>query len=65
MNIGYFRRASLYYVYQFSANRVSRSVKTVRTSLFAKVVSCINLQLPIEIWKKNDDLRHASSYNVA
>ena len=43
----------------FQQHRVSTSVKTVHTNLFAKVVSCINLQQPIIVLKK-----HASSYNV-
>ena len=36
------------YMYiNFHQNRVSRSVKTVRTIIFAKNTICINLQLPI------------------
>ena len=40
------------YMYiNFQQNRVCRSVKTVHTNLFAKIASCINLQLPIVILK--------------
>ena len=44
--------------------RVSRSVKTVHTNLFAKNASCINLQLPIIILKKSDllDMHHHNTY---
>ena len=35
----------------FQQNRVSRSVKTVHTNLFAKIANCINLQLAIRISK--------------
>ena len=44
----------------FKQHRVSTSVKTVHTNLLQKVVSCINLQLPLVILKQ----KHASSYNV-
>ena len=45
-------------------NRVSRSVKTVHTNLFAKNASCINLQLPIIILKKSVllDMHHHNTY---
>ena len=33
----------------FQNNRISRSVKTMHTNLFAKIVNCINLQLAIRI----------------
>ena len=40
------------YLYiNFQQNRVSRSVKTVHTNLFAKIANCINLQLAIRISK--------------
>ena len=35
----------------FQQTRVSRSVKIMHTNLFAKIASCINLQLPIAIFK--------------
>ena len=37
----------------FQPNRVSRSVKTVHTNLFAKFANCINLQLAIRISKNH------------
>ena len=38
----------------FQQNRVSRSVKSVRTNTFAKkIASCINLQLSIVFFKKS------------
>ena len=37
----------------YQQNWVSRSVKTVHTKLFAKIASCINMQLAIVILKKN------------
>ena len=42
------------YMYiNFQQNRVSRSVKTVHTNLFAKFANCINLQLAIRISKNH------------
>ena len=38
------------YIY-FQQNRANRSVITVHTNVFVKNASCINLQLPIEIFK--------------
>ena len=35
----------------FQQNQVKSQVMTVHTSLFAKIASCINLQLPIIIFK--------------
>ena len=63
---GLFRNASSYNVHvnQFLAKSglyVDQS-KTVHTNLFAKIASCINLQLPIVILKKKHIVfRHASS----
>ena len=37
----------------FQQNRVSRSVKTVHTNLFARIANCINLQLAIIILKNH------------
>ena len=56
----YRRKAYMYF--NFQQNRVSRSAKTVHINLFAKITSCINLQLPIVIKKKY--FRQASSDNV-
>ena len=40
------------YMYiNFQHNQVNRSGITVHTNLFAKIASCINLQLPIVIFK--------------
>ena len=48
------------YMYMdFQQNRVCKSVKTVHTNLFAKIASCINLQLRIVFLKKIDYFRHA------
>ena len=53
------------YMYiNFQQNRGCRSVKTVYTNLFAENCNCINLQLPIVIFKKIDYFRDASSLNV-
>ena len=43
---------------------VDQSIKTVHTNLLAKMVSCINLQLPTVILKKNNDLdmQHRKTY---
>ena len=43
----------MYMYINFPQNRVSRSVKTVHTNLFAKTCKLKNLQLPIVIVKKN------------
>ena len=37
----------------FQQNRVSRSVKTVHTNLFARFLICINLQIAIRISKNH------------
>ena len=48
----------------FQQTRVSRSVQTVHTNIFAIIASCINLQLPIVILKKMDylDMHHRVTY---
>ena len=55
--INYFRHASSHSVHvcQFSAKSgLYRSVKTVHTKLFVKkIVSCINMQLPIVFMKES------------
>ena len=45
-------------------NRVNRSVITVHTNVFAKIASCINLQLSILIFKKSIllDINHHKTY---
>ena len=42
-----------YNYFNFQQNWVSRSVKTVHTNVFAKIISCIDLQIPIEFSKKS------------
>ena len=52
------------YMYiNFQQNQVKTQVMIVHTSLFAKIASCTNLQLPIIIFQ-NRLFRHASSQNV-
>ena len=48
----------------FLQKRVSRSVKSVHTNLFPKTANCINLQLPIVIFKKLmiSDMHHRKAY---
>ena len=53
------------YMYiNFQQNRSSKSVKTVKTNVFAKIASCINLQLPIIILKKMiiSNMHHRVTY---
>ena len=53
------------YMYiNFQQNWVSRSVKTMRTNIFAKNASCINLQLPIVIVKTSIilDMHHRKTH---
>ena len=57
------RKAYMYINLQ--QNPVNRSVMTVHTNLFAKkITSCINLQLPIVIFKKSTllDMHHRKTY---
>ena len=67
--INYFRHASWYivhiYIYiNFQHNRVCRSVKSVHIDIFAKIASCINLQLPIIIFKESimSDMHRRKAY---
>ena len=48
----------------FWQNRVSRSVITVHSNIFAEMASCINLQLPILILEKIYflDMHHHKTY---
>ena len=41
-----------YNYFNFQQNWVSRSVKTVHTNVFAKIISCIDLQIPI-VFQRN------------
>ena len=49
-----------YNYFNFQQNWVSRSVKTVHTNVLAKIISCIDLQIPIVFSKKSiiSDNRH-------
>ena len=49
-----------YNYFNFQQNWVSRSVKTVHTNVFAKIISCLDLQIPIVFSKKSiiSDNRH-------
>ena len=51
-------------LFQLSAKLVSRSVKTVHTNVFAKIISCIDLQIPIVFSKKSiiSDKHHRITY---
>ena len=42
-----------YNYFNFQQNWVSRSVKTMHTNVFAKITSCIDLQIPIVFSKKS------------
>ena len=42
-----------YTFFNFQQNWVSGSVKTVLTNVFAKIISCIDLQIPIVFSKKS------------
>ena len=53
-----------YNYFNIQQNWVIRSVKTVHTNVFAKIVSCIDLQIPIVFFKEINYFRQASSYNV-
>ena len=53
-----------YNYFNFQQNWVSRSVKTVHTNVFAKIISCIDLQIPILISIKSiiSDMHHPAIY---
>ena len=53
-----------YNCFNFQQSWVSRSVKTVHTNVFAKIISYIDLQIPIVFPKKINYFRQASSYNL-
>ena len=49
----------------FQENRINRSVITVHTNVFRKkITSCINLQLPIVMFKKSalSNMHHRKTY---
>ena len=49
----------------YQQNWISRSVKTVHTKLFAKIASCINMQLAIVILKEKSiisNIHHRKTY---
>ena len=54
------------YMYiNFQQNRINRSVITVHTNVFRKkIASCINLQLPIVMFKKStlSNMHHRKTY---
>ena len=52
-----------YNYFNFQQNWVSRSVKTVHTNVFTKIISYIDLQIPI-VFSRNHLFQQASSYNV-
>ena len=52
-----------YNYFNFQQNWVSRSVKTVHTNVFAKIISCIDLHTN-SVFKEIIYFRQASSYNV-
>ena len=53
-----------YNYFNFQQNWVSRSVKTVHTNVFAKIISYIYLQIPIVFSKKSiiSDKHHRITY---
>ena len=53
-----------YNYFNFQQNGVSRSVKTVHTNVFAKIISCIDLQIPMVFSKKSiiSDKHHPITY---
>ena len=53
-----------YNYFNFQQNWVSRSVKTVHTNVFAKIISCIDLQIPIVFSKISiiSDKHHRITY---
>ena len=50
--------------FNFQQNWVSKSVKTVHTNVFAKIISCIDLQIPTVFSKKSiiSDKHHRITY---
>ena len=58
------RHRKTYSYFNFQQNWVSRSVKTVHTNVFAKIISCIDLQIPIVSSKKSiiSDKHHRITY---
>ena len=58
------RHRKTYNYFNFQQNWVSRSVKTVHTNVFAKILSCIDLQIPIVFSEKSiiSDKHHRITY---
>ena len=58
------RHRKTYNYLNFQQNWVSRSVKTIHTNVFAKIISCIDLQIPIVFSKKSiiSDKHHRITY---
>ena len=58
------RHRKTYNCFNFQQNWVSRSVKTVHTNVFAKIMSCIDLQILIVFSKKSiiTDKHHRITY---
>ena len=58
------RHLKTYNYLNFQQNWVSRSVKTIHTNVFAKIISCIGLQIPIVFSKKSiiSDKHHRITY---
>ena len=53
-----------YNYFNFQQNWVSRSVRTEHTNVFAKIINCIDLQIPIAFSKKLiiSDKHHRITY---
>ena len=53
-----------YNYFNFQQNWISRSVKTVHTNVFAKIISYIDLQIPIVFSKKSSisNMQHRKTY---
>ena len=58
------RHRKTYNYLNIQQNWVSRSVKAVHTNVFAKIISCIDLQIPIVFSKKSiiSDKHHRITY---
>ena len=58
------RHRKTYNYLNFQQNWVSRLVKTIHTNVFAKLISCIELQIPIVFSKKSiiSDKHHRITY---
>ena len=63
-SISHMQLRKTYNYFNFQQNWVSRSVKTVHTNVFAKIISCIDLQIPLVFSKKSiiSDKHHRITY---